>query len=225
MKRQRRAAKIAPGVASRIRVRPSRQPETGLAAGRMTVCCRCCNPVSARVRLSPIRRPRRGPEGSTRDELLKSLSATLVALVGGTWDNLDLQGGENLPVAQEEHVGSRQIARTLFGLMRTALAALLPRLMFLTATKLNLTGDLSDETRGLVEVGAFTWSAFVVMFLEHGTCFRARHRLRCPARRGHVVAVRLPGAEAHRLVRRTAGTGSREPVSSTISVFYKRLHP
>ena len=52
---------------------PSRQPETGrsaakaaqppvmIAAGRMTVCCRCGNPVSARVRLSPIRRPRRRP--------------------------------------------------------------------------------------------------------------------------------------------------------------------
>jgi hypothetical protein len=52
---------------------PSRQPETGravakaaqppvmIAAGRMTVCCRCGNPVSAWVRLSPIRRPRRRP--------------------------------------------------------------------------------------------------------------------------------------------------------------------
>ena len=48
--------------------------------------------------------------------------------------------------------------------MRTALVALLPGLMFLTATKLNLTGDQSDETRELVEVGAFTWPAFVLMF-------------------------------------------------------------
>jgi len=50
---------------------PSQKPETGraaakasqppvtIAAGRMTTCCRCGNPVSAWVRLSPIRRPRR----------------------------------------------------------------------------------------------------------------------------------------------------------------------
>ena len=49
----------------------SQQPETGRAAAmaaqppamipvrRMTACCRCGNPVSDRVRLSPIRRPRR----------------------------------------------------------------------------------------------------------------------------------------------------------------------
>jgi hypothetical protein len=52
---------------------PGRQPETGraaakaaqppamIAAGRMSACCRCGNPVSDKVRLSPVRRPRRLP--------------------------------------------------------------------------------------------------------------------------------------------------------------------
>jgi hypothetical protein len=35
------------------------QPPVRIAAGRMTVCCRCGNPVSAWARRSPIRRPRR----------------------------------------------------------------------------------------------------------------------------------------------------------------------
>jgi hypothetical protein len=35
------------------------QPPARIVAGRVTVCCRCGNPVSDRVRLSPMRRPRR----------------------------------------------------------------------------------------------------------------------------------------------------------------------
>ena len=33
-------------------------PPAMIVAGRVTACCRCGNPVSDRVRLSPIRRPR-----------------------------------------------------------------------------------------------------------------------------------------------------------------------
>ena len=37
------------------------QPPAVIAAGRVIACCRCGNPVSDRVRLSPIRRPHRSP--------------------------------------------------------------------------------------------------------------------------------------------------------------------
>jgi hypothetical protein len=104
------------------------------------------------------------PKADTLDVVLNSVSGSLVALVSGNWDALEFDVvDDSLDVPQEPKTW-RQIARGIFGFMRTLVVALLPGALLIIAGRFNLTADLNAETVGWVKVGAFIWIVFVLMF-------------------------------------------------------------
>ena len=103
------------------------------------------------------------PKADTRDELLRSLSGTLVALVSGNWDSLEIQLGDDTLGAEHENLGWREVALGFFGVLRTTLVGVLRPLLLFIAYHFKLTEGVSTETLGWVKIGVFIWTAFILM--------------------------------------------------------------
>lgn len=107
------------------------------------------------------------PKGDTRDALLNWLAKTIVALVGGSWDELELliRPDEEALEAQTKNLGWPRIIRRLLRASRTILTALVPPSSLYVAERLRLTEGVSSEVLGWIKLGVSFWAVVVLMFL------------------------------------------------------------
>jgi hypothetical protein len=105
------------------------------------------------------------PKADTREVLLDWLARSLVALLSGAWDELDLLiEGERPGEAAESDLRGRQINAVLSGL-RTLAVALLPVLLFVVARRFDLLHDMAPALQGYAELALLGWGVLVLLFM------------------------------------------------------------
>jgi hypothetical protein len=101
------------------------------------------------------------PKADTREVLLGWLARTVIALLSGAWDELELLIED--PSAREPD-GQRWTA-ALLPRLRTLIVGILPVLLFLIARRLDLIHEMSPELLGYAELALLAWGGLVLMFM------------------------------------------------------------
>jgi hypothetical protein len=106
------------------------------------------------------------PKADTREVLLEWFARTIVALVSGTWDDLELLLEGESPGEPAQALSSWRRARNLaFGASRTVSVAILPALLFVAGSWANLFNGMSSGVVDYIRVGLFVWAAVSLMFM------------------------------------------------------------
>jgi hypothetical protein len=105
------------------------------------------------------------PKPDTREALLGWLARSLVALLSGAWDELELlMEDKSTAEAQDSDLRGRRISAMLSGL-RTLAVALLPVLLFVVARRFDLLRDMAPDLQGYVELALLGWAVLVLLFM------------------------------------------------------------
>ena len=103
------------------------------------------------------------PKTDTRDALFVSLGTSLITLLSGNWDKLEMivdPAGEG----RTAQVTPRRTLDIVVNSGRTALIAVFPLALFLLADFAGILADVDPRTHGYIKIGLFTWAALTVLF-------------------------------------------------------------
>jgi hypothetical protein len=102
------------------------------------------------------------PKPDTREVLLGWLARSVVALLSGAWDQLELLIGEP---ATGKTRGGRQLMDAVLARLRTLAIGVLPVLAFVIARRFDLLHELALDLQGYAELALLAWGVLILMFM------------------------------------------------------------
>jgi hypothetical protein len=103
------------------------------------------------------------PKTDTRDALFVSLGTSMITLLSGNWDKLEMIV-DPVGEGRTAQVTPRRTLDIVVNSGRTALIAVFPLALFLLADFAGILADVDPRTHGYIKIGLFTWAALTVLF-------------------------------------------------------------
>ncbi len=108
------------------------------------------------------------PKEGTRDSLFDYLGKTLITLLSGALDRLELASDEEVAASTETEDTERlmrRVTRIILSVTRTLLVALLPAVLFMIIDQLKLLTDVTPTTLSYMKIGLFFWAVLSLMLM------------------------------------------------------------
>jgi hypothetical protein len=105
------------------------------------------------------------PKADTREVLLTWLARSVVALLSGAWDDLELLIQDQPAGEAESGAWGGRWTAALLTRLRTLAVGVLPVLLFVVARRFDLVHEMAPDLLGYAELALLAWGVLILMFM------------------------------------------------------------